>query len=126
MQKPGFELDFVRCVQSAIVRNAVCLSFGFGGQNAAIVLSARSLIFVNSVDRHLNYTISLQLKSSEVAGELARTSNINLKNSTIFMYFSQSTESFGEITAAAMLVWLCIADADPCVKAWEAQKREPD
>jgi len=39
MTKPGFELDFVRCARSAIVRNAVCLSFGFGGQNAAIVLS---------------------------------------------------------------------------------------
>ncbi|MEG3988626.1 beta-ketoacyl-ACP synthase [Microcoleus sp. S28C3] len=39
MEKPGFELDFVRCARSAIVRNAVCLSFGFGGQNAAIVLS---------------------------------------------------------------------------------------
>ena len=40
MKKPAFELDFVRCARSAIVRNAVCLSFGFGGQNAAIVLSA--------------------------------------------------------------------------------------
>ncbi|MEG4503772.1 beta-ketoacyl synthase N-terminal-like domain-containing protein [Microcoleus sp. F6_B4] len=39
MKKPGFELDFVRCARSATVRNAVCLSFGFGGQNAAIVLS---------------------------------------------------------------------------------------
>ncbi|NQE37935.1 beta-ketoacyl-ACP synthase [Microcoleus asticus] len=39
MKKPGFELDFVRCARSAIARNAVCLSFGFGGQNAAIVLS---------------------------------------------------------------------------------------
>ncbi|MEG3930840.1 MULTISPECIES: beta-ketoacyl synthase N-terminal-like domain-containing protein [unclassified Microcoleus] len=39
MKKPGFELDFVRCARSAIVRNAVCLSFGFGGQNAAIVLA---------------------------------------------------------------------------------------
>ncbi|MEG4519556.1 MULTISPECIES: beta-ketoacyl synthase N-terminal-like domain-containing protein [unclassified Microcoleus] len=39
MKKPGFKLDFVRCARSAIVRNAVCLSFGFGGQNAAIVLS---------------------------------------------------------------------------------------
>ncbi len=39
MNKPGFELDFVRCAREAFVRNAVCLSFGFGGQNAAIVLS---------------------------------------------------------------------------------------
>jgi 3-oxoacyl-[acyl-carrier-protein] synthase II len=39
MNKPGFELDFVRCARATLVRNAVCLSFGFGGQNAAIVLS---------------------------------------------------------------------------------------
>ncbi len=39
MKKPGFELDFVRCARSTFVRNAVCLSFGFGGQNAGIVLS---------------------------------------------------------------------------------------
>ncbi|MEG4285487.1 beta-ketoacyl synthase N-terminal-like domain-containing protein [Microcoleus sp. A006_D1] len=39
MKKPGFDLDFVRCARSTIVRNALCLSFGFGGQNAAIVLS---------------------------------------------------------------------------------------
>ncbi|MGB3265531.1 MAG: beta-ketoacyl-ACP synthase [Microcoleus sp.] len=39
LKKPGFELDFVRCGREAAVRNAVCLSFGFGGQNAAIVLS---------------------------------------------------------------------------------------
>ena len=39
MKKPGFELDFVRFARSTIVRNALCLSFGFGGQNAAIVLS---------------------------------------------------------------------------------------
>jgi 3-oxoacyl-[acyl-carrier-protein] synthase II len=39
IKKPGFELDFVRCARSTLVRNAVCLSFGFGGQNAGIVLS---------------------------------------------------------------------------------------
>ncbi|MCC3575973.1 MAG: beta-ketoacyl-ACP synthase [Microcoleus sp. PH2017_40_RAT_O_B] len=39
IKKPGFELDFVRCARSTFVRNAVCLSFGFGGQNAGIVLS---------------------------------------------------------------------------------------
>ncbi len=39
LKKAGFELDFVRCGREAAVRNAVCLSFGFGGQNAAIVLS---------------------------------------------------------------------------------------
>ncbi len=39
MNKPGFELDFVRNARATLVRNALCLSFGFGGQNAAIVLS---------------------------------------------------------------------------------------
>ncbi len=39
MRKPGFELDFVRCARSTQVKNTVCLSFGFGGQNAAIALT---------------------------------------------------------------------------------------
>jgi 3-oxoacyl-[acyl-carrier-protein] synthase II len=39
LKKPEFELDFVRLARSTEVRNTVCLSFGFGGQNAAIVLS---------------------------------------------------------------------------------------
>ena len=39
LKKPEFELDFVRCARSTQVRNAVCLSFGFGGQNAAIALA---------------------------------------------------------------------------------------
>jgi 3-oxoacyl-[acyl-carrier-protein] synthase II len=39
MKKPGFDLDFVTFARSAIVSNVVCLSFGFGGQNAALVLS---------------------------------------------------------------------------------------
>jgi len=39
MNKPGFELDFVRTARATLVRNTLCLSFGFGGQNAAIVLS---------------------------------------------------------------------------------------
>ncbi|WP_293127322.1 beta-ketoacyl-ACP synthase [Microcoleus sp. bin38.metabat.b11b12b14.051] len=39
MKKPEFDLDFVRSARSTVVKNAVCLSFGFGGQNAAIVLS---------------------------------------------------------------------------------------
>ncbi|XZN88905.1 MAG: beta-ketoacyl-ACP synthase [Microcoleus sp.] len=42
MRQPGFELDFVRCARSTKVRNAVGLSFGFGGQNAAIALSEYS------------------------------------------------------------------------------------
>jgi 3-oxoacyl-[acyl-carrier-protein] synthase II len=39
LKKPEFELDFVRLARSVQVRNAVCLSFGFGGQNAAIALA---------------------------------------------------------------------------------------
>ena len=39
MRKPGFELDFVRCARSTKVRNVLGLSFGFGGQNAAIALT---------------------------------------------------------------------------------------
>jgi 3-oxoacyl-[acyl-carrier-protein] synthase II len=39
LKKPEFELDFVRLARSTQVRNAVCLSFGFGGQNAAIALA---------------------------------------------------------------------------------------
>jgi 3-oxoacyl-[acyl-carrier-protein] synthase II len=39
MRKPEFELDFVRCARSTKVRNTVCLSFGFGGQNGAIGLT---------------------------------------------------------------------------------------
>ncbi|MEZ2241039.1 beta-ketoacyl synthase N-terminal-like domain-containing protein [Microcoleus sp.] len=42
MRQPGFELDFVRCARSTKVRNTVGLSFGFGGQNAAIALSQYS------------------------------------------------------------------------------------
>ena len=30
------------------------------------------------------------------------------ENSTIFMYFSQLTENFGDLAGAAVLVWLCI------------------
>ncbi|NJR24229.1 MAG: beta-ketoacyl-ACP synthase [Richelia sp. CSU_2_1] len=39
LKKPEFKLDFVRLARSTQVRNTVCLSFGFGGQNAAIVLA---------------------------------------------------------------------------------------
>lgn len=42
MRQPGFKLDFVRCARLTKVRNAVGLSFGFGGQNAAIALSQYS------------------------------------------------------------------------------------
>jgi 3-oxoacyl-[acyl-carrier-protein] synthase II len=40
LKQPEFELDFVRLARSRAVRNAVCLSFGFGGQNGAIVFSS--------------------------------------------------------------------------------------
>lgn len=36
---PEFALNFVTCAQSAHLQNALCLSFGFGGQNAAIAVS---------------------------------------------------------------------------------------
>jgi 3-oxoacyl-[acyl-carrier-protein] synthase II len=39
LKQPEFKLDFVRLARSREVRNAVCLSFGFGGQNGAIVFS---------------------------------------------------------------------------------------
>ncbi|NJK73575.1 MAG: beta-ketoacyl-ACP synthase [Microcoleus sp. SU_5_6] len=39
LKQPEFKLDFVRLARSRKVRNAVCLSFGFGGQNGAIVFS---------------------------------------------------------------------------------------
>jgi 3-oxoacyl-[acyl-carrier-protein] synthase II len=35
-----FGLNFVKYSQSALINHALCLSFGFGGQNAAIALSA--------------------------------------------------------------------------------------
>lgn len=34
-----FDLNVVRQTQSAVIQNALCLSFGFGGQNAAIALT---------------------------------------------------------------------------------------
>jgi 3-oxoacyl-[acyl-carrier-protein] synthase II len=36
---PEFALNFVRDVHSVGIQNALCLSFGFGGQNAAIALT---------------------------------------------------------------------------------------
>ncbi|NJL40677.1 MAG: beta-ketoacyl-ACP synthase [Leptolyngbyaceae cyanobacterium SM1_4_3] len=38
LSNPEFELDFVTEPRSAMIQNALCLSFGFGGQNAAIAL----------------------------------------------------------------------------------------
>lgn len=39
LKTPEFDLDFVRCVRSSILKNILCFSFGFGGQNAIIALT---------------------------------------------------------------------------------------
>lgn len=39
LQEPAFALNFVRVAQLINVHHALCLSFGFGGQNAAVVFS---------------------------------------------------------------------------------------
>lgn len=56
---------------------------------------------------HLS-TVKIQLKFCGADLRLVCPSNLNLKNLTIFMYFSQLTENFGEIAGAAVLVGLCI------------------
>ncbi|MGB3509946.1 MAG: beta-ketoacyl-ACP synthase [Microcoleaceae cyanobacterium] len=38
LNETGFDLDFVRLARQSQVENVLCLSFGFGGQNAALVL----------------------------------------------------------------------------------------
>ncbi|VXD12767.1 beta-ketoacyl-ACP synthase [Planktothrix paucivesiculata] len=38
LKTPEFDLDFVTCVRSSIVKNILCFSFGFGGQNAIIAM----------------------------------------------------------------------------------------
>lgn len=38
LKTPEFDLDFVTCVRSSMVRNILCFSFGFGGQNAIIAM----------------------------------------------------------------------------------------
>ncbi|MBE9145618.1 beta-ketoacyl-ACP synthase [Planktothrix mougeotii] len=38
LKDPEFDLDFVTSVRSSFVRNTLCFSFGFGGQNAIIAL----------------------------------------------------------------------------------------
>ncbi len=38
LQQPEFPLNFVQTAQAAAVHHALCLSFGFGGQNGAIAL----------------------------------------------------------------------------------------
>jgi 3-oxoacyl-[acyl-carrier-protein] synthase II len=42
LQHPDFNLDFVAQTRSATLDHALCLSFGFGGQNGAIALSHAS------------------------------------------------------------------------------------
>ncbi|MBM0740102.1 beta-ketoacyl-ACP synthase [Phormidium sp. CLA17] len=39
LQHPDFDLDFVTQTRAATVNHALCLSFGFGGQNGAIAFS---------------------------------------------------------------------------------------
>ncbi len=39
LQEPAFDLNFIRSAQSAALKNILCLSFGFGGQNAVLALS---------------------------------------------------------------------------------------
>ncbi|MGB3300592.1 MAG: beta-ketoacyl-ACP synthase [Phormidesmis sp.] len=39
LRSPDFSLNFVRQGQAARVKNLLCLSFGFGGQNAALALA---------------------------------------------------------------------------------------
>ena len=40
LKSSEFDLDFVRVARSTAAKNALCLSFGFGGQNAVIALGA--------------------------------------------------------------------------------------
>ncbi|HEY9605852.1 MAG TPA: beta-ketoacyl-ACP synthase [Allocoleopsis sp.] len=39
LKEPAFELDFVTVTRSDKLRSVLCLSFGFGGQNAALALT---------------------------------------------------------------------------------------
>jgi 3-oxoacyl-[acyl-carrier-protein] synthase II len=38
LQQPEFDLDFVKMASARKIRQVLCLSFGFGGQNAVIAL----------------------------------------------------------------------------------------
>jgi 3-oxoacyl-[acyl-carrier-protein] synthase II len=40
LQQPAYDLNLVLQTQSAPMQTALCLSFGFGGQNAAIAFAA--------------------------------------------------------------------------------------
>ncbi len=41
LRQPEFELDLISTARPASVRHALCLSFGFGGQNAVLALRSR-------------------------------------------------------------------------------------
>ena len=43
LARPEFDLNFVSQAQNYPLRNALCLSFGFGGQNGAIALGINPL-----------------------------------------------------------------------------------
>lgn len=38
LKTPEFDLDFVTSVRSMVIKNTLCFSFGFGGQNAIIAI----------------------------------------------------------------------------------------
>jgi 3-oxoacyl-[acyl-carrier-protein] synthase II len=40
LQDPEFDLNFATVPQPTRLRHALCLSFGFGGQNTALVIAA--------------------------------------------------------------------------------------
>ncbi|MFQ4141660.1 beta-ketoacyl-ACP synthase [Chlorogloeopsis sp. ULAP02] len=49
LREPEFDLDFVREARKAKIRQVMCLSFGFGGQNGAIALGLPTKELMNSI-----------------------------------------------------------------------------
>lgn len=45
LQQPEFDLNFVTTVRNTEIQKLLCLSFGFGGQNAAIALGSSNSIY---------------------------------------------------------------------------------
>ncbi|MBD2148480.1 beta-ketoacyl-ACP synthase [Sphaerospermopsis sp. FACHB-1194] len=45
LQQPEFDLNFVTTVRNTEIQKMLCLSFGFGGQNAAIALGSSNSIY---------------------------------------------------------------------------------
>nr|WP_256995711.1 hypothetical protein [Halomicronema hongdechloris] len=39
LRQPAFDLNLVRAATAASIQATLCLSFGFGGQNAALALA---------------------------------------------------------------------------------------